>query len=120
VLGDHTIVLSGSKALGQVFYNSSLVQRREALPSHIAALLGRDILPALDDIRHAEVRAVIMQAINTRGVIQAHLSTLDRVMNKCVASPRSSHLVRVLTPCTLTTPTGTWRAGRRRAPRSIC
>jgi cytochrome P450 len=85
VLGEHTVLLSGSKALGQLFYNASLVQRREALPPHIAALLGRDILPALDNSRHAEVRAVITHAINTRGVIQAHLSNIERVMNRHMA-----------------------------------
>jgi cytochrome P450 len=113
VLGEHTVILSGSKALGQVFYNTTLVQRRGALPANVAALLGRDILPAIDNSRHAEVRAIIMQAINTRGVIQAHLNTLDRVMNKCDSFTHTAIFLLLLSALLTRASsfTGTWLAG---------
>lgn len=81
-MGQHTILLSGSKALGEVFYNASLIQRRDALPEHIASLLGRDILPALDNSRHAEVREVLTKAINARGILRTHLGNLEKVMKR--------------------------------------
>jgi len=80
VLGRHTVLLSGSEALGRVFYNSSLVQRHNAMPPCMAEILGSDILPSLDEPLHTQLRMVIGQAINTQEVLQFHLNKISRIM----------------------------------------